>query len=606
MALDIKLEPYVLESVLVRDSYLTHYQATGAGRTQFVATEFYPTYMADRTPGGALKISDRFVREFESELDSFKTRAEKISELKGAIFPIEGIIDRNNTAYVVRRVCGFVTIESYMNGQKMPFVEAFLFLRPLLITLAKAQTGGVVFNFSIKDLRVTPQRQLLLDATFAWDLNFHPSLIEIVKLFFKLITGSTYNKDRPNVRDYGVTIPARLDEIINEVLSGNEIMYGSLDDFHKKLKSVMDLEMGNAAAAGMSTSARMMGAASKVLFFFVILSMMGLLYGGIAAFRASSRWADPGRFADASIPPSSGFDFSRVALTHPRDAGDTIKGSIHFHDIFLFYRSDWGRPVMARRRIEERALQIPGVVSSEEETIFIDNVLPSFINTWVNEEREGFIFFADGLSGNRIYRATLGGTDRDLTRISENTALNLIIIGDTLYYSNYNNNYFLYRIDLNTLEERAVVAMPVYTTATDGERLFFLSGAEDGPNGVFSLHPDDPTQIRQLAAGAGIVLFYEDETLYFNTRDGYIRSITADGEPLETWTDINVHSATLDGGFLLFTEHGQLLPRTLNMRRNEREMLDATYRLSYIWARNGVLYGLDYVQNTLTHMLQLP
>ncbi|MCL2603998.1 MAG: DUF5050 domain-containing protein [Defluviitaleaceae bacterium] len=606
MALDIQLDPYVIDSVLVRDSYLTHYKAAGAGRAQFIATEFYPTYMADRTPNHSLKISERFTKEFQAELESFKDRAAKMSEMKGAILPIHEVVERNNTAYVIRRVSNFVTVESYMNAQKMPYDEAFLFIRPLMISLAQAQANGVVFNFSIKDLRVTPQRQLMLDAVFAWDMNFHPSLIEIVKLYFKLITGQTYSKEKSNVKDLGVTIPARLDDIINEVLSGNEILYGSLDDFYKKFKSVLDMEAGN-AAANSTASGRMMGVAARVLFFLVIVSMAGMVYGGITAFRASNRWANPDRFADTSLPTPSRFDFTGVALTHPRDAGDAIGGCFHFYDIYLFYRSDWGRPVLARRRIEERLIQIPGVVSTEDETIFVDNVLPSFINTWVSADRGGFILFANGLSDNRVYRATLSGSDRGLTRVSENTALNLIVVGDYLYYSNYDNGHFLYRIDLNTWEDQPVVSMRVHTTTTDGENLYFLSGPSGGPFGVFALDPDEPTLIRQLAANAGMVLFYEEEALYFNDHTtGNVRAITTDGDVIRTWEDINVHTFTLEGPWLIFTESGHLIPRAVHIRRGDGIILDATQRMSYIWARNGVLYGLDYVNNQLTHMIQLP
>jgi hypothetical protein len=605
MPLDIQLEPYVLDSVLVRDSYLTHYNATGAGRTQYIATEFYPTYMADRAPNGSLKISDRFIKEFEAEMDSFRQRASKMGEMQGAILPIQEVLDRNNTVYVVRRVCNFVTVESYMNGQRMPYDEAFQFMRPLLISLAQAQAAGIVFNFSIKDLRVTPQRQLMLDATFAWDNNFNPCIIEIVKLYFKLITGYPYTKERPSVKNHGVVIPARLEEIIDEALSGNDLLYGSLDDFYKKIKYVLDLEAGSGSAAGASASGRLLNMSAWVFSLLVIVALGFMVWAGIRAYGTSNSWANPNRFANTDIVLPH-FDFTGVALTHPRSTGDTISGSFHFHDIFLYYRSDWGRPVLARRRIEERALQMPGVVATEEETIFIDNVLPSFINTWTNADREGFIFFANGLSDNRIYRATLSGINRDLTRINENTALHLIVIGDYLYYSNYGNNHYLYRINLNTGEEIGILSMPIINTATNGEYLFFLSGKPGGPFDVYKLHPDNPTRVWHLATDAGMILYYEEGTLYFNTTRGHVRGITIEGEPLYIWDDIIAHTFTFDGDWLLFTEPGRFQPRAVHIRWGDRITLDATQWLSYIWARNGVLYGLDHINNAMTHMIQLP
>ncbi|MCL2187720.1 MAG: DUF5050 domain-containing protein [Defluviitaleaceae bacterium] len=607
MALDIQLEPYMLESVLVRDSYLTHYQASGAGRAQFVATEFYPTYMADRQPNGTLKISERFTKEFEDELNSFRKRANAMNEIKGAILPIEGVLDNNNTAYVVRRQCSFTTVENYMQNQKMEYVEAFQFIRPLLLSLGQAQAQGVVFTFSIKDLRVNPQRELMLDATFSWDLNFNPSIVELARLYFKLITGHTYTKDKPNVADYEVTIPPRLEAILTEALSGAELLYGSIDDFHKKIKYELDLEAGATSSSGSAMSTRVMNIASRVLFVLVAVALVGMVYGGILAYRAGSRWASPQWFADASITPPEN-DFTKVALTHPRNTGDTIGGSFHFYDVFLFYRSDWGRPVLARRRVAERALQMPGVVTTDEEVLFIDNVLPSFISTWREEDGDSYLFFVDGLSNNAIYRANVYGTSRNLTRISDNTAMHMVIVGDELFYANYDNNNYLYRINLNTMDERLILTMPIHGATTDGERLFLLSGDPDGLFNVFTSHPEAPTRLRHLATNAGQTLFYNRhlEAVFFNTEQGHVRGVTAEGEPTYSWNNINAYHFTFDADWLMFTEPGRLQPRAIHVRLGDQITLDTSYWLTYIWAHDGVLYGIDHASPSRIRMIQLP
>jgi len=263
---------------------------------------------------------------------------------------------------------------------------------------------------------------------------------------------------------------------------------------------------------------------------------------------------------------------------------------------------------MARRQIAERAMQVPGVVATDEEILFIDNVLPSFITSWTNADNDTYLFFVDGLSNNAIYRAALSGNDRNLTRISSNVALHLVVIGDSLFYANYNNNNILYRIDLNTLSDRAALLMPVYGATTDGEHLFFLSGDEGGPYGVFSLHPDDPATVRHLANGAGPLLKYEREysNLYFTTPEGGLRGITQSGEPVVYHNNINVQAFTFDGDWLVFIEPGQLQPRVKHIRTGDIITLDTPHRLSYIWARRGVVYGIDHIRNTTPHMVQLP
>jgi len=610
MPLDIQLPPYTLDSVLVRDSYLTHYNATGSGRAQYIATEFYPTYMADRAPNGSLNISERFTKEFDAELNNFKQRAAKMDEIQGAILPIEGVVENNNTAYVVRRVCAFTTIENYMNNQRMEFKEAFLFMRPLLLSLGAAQSNGVVFNFTMRDLRVTPQRQLMLDATFAWEADFTYSLVEVAKLYFKLVTGHTFSKEQPSFKDHGVNLPPRIEEIFNEVLSGEDILYGSIDDFFKRVRREFDAEMGGGDAANASKSSKAMGTAAFVLTLLLIVALGGLVYGGLVAYRASNRWIHT-EFADATFEVPR-FDFTQHALTHPRNTGDALGGSFHFYDIFLFSRSDWGRPVMARRAIEERALQLPGVVATEEETIFIDNVLPSFINTWTLTDDEGdavrsYIFFVDGLSDNRIYRATLVGANRELTRITEQSALHMTILEDYLYFANH-DRAILYRVNLHTLETRPAVNMPIFGTATDGERLLYLSGPVGGPFGVYASYPDNLGAASRLAQDVGFTLLYDPvrAQLFFNNSQGHIIALDADGYEVARWDDINALSFTVDGRFIIFVEPGHLNPRVINMNTGDRFVLDTTYWLAYIWARNGVLYGIDHVHRGMVHMLQLP
>ena len=607
MPLDIRLEPYMLESVLVRDSYLTHYQATGAGRVPYVATEFYPTYMADRQPNGTLKISDRFTKEFQDELDSFRRRAEAMNEVSGAILPIDSVVENNNTAYVIRRQCPYTTIENYMQGQKMDYIEAFHFIRPLLISLGQAQVQGVVFTFSIKDLRVSPSRELMLDAMFSWDLNFHPCITELARLYFKLITGGMYSAEKPSVAEYGVTVPPRLEGILTEILSGADILYGSIDDFHRKIKYELDLEAGAAAASSNTTSAKLMAGASKVLFVLVAIALAGMVYGGILAYRNGSSWANPRWFAEGNITTPD-HDFTQIAITHPRDTSDIITGTFHFYDIFLFYRSDWGRPVLARRSIEERALQMPGVVATEEEIIFVDNVKPSSIQSWKGADNS-HIFFIDGLSNNAIYRANVYGAP-NLTRISDHRAMHMTIVGDVLFYSNFNDNNNLYRINLNTLETRLALTMPIHGLTTDGERLFILSGEPGGPFNVFTSYPESPAQLRHLATNAGLSMFYNPylEAIFFNTTEGHVRGVTPEGELILVpyWNQINAHSFTMDANWLIFTEPGRLQPRAIHVRLGDRVALDGGYWLSYIWARNGVLYGLDHVNPMLSHMIQIP
>jgi hypothetical protein len=252
---------------------------------------------------------------------------------------------------------------------------------------------------------------------------------------------------------------------------------------------------------------------------------------------------------------------------------------------------------------------MPGVVATEEEVRFVDNVKPSFLATWRDEDDETtFLFFVDGLSNNNIYRVHVYGANRNLTRISENTAMHMVIVGDYLFYANYDNNNYLYRINLTTTDERLVLTMPIHGMATDGEQLFFLSSDGQGAFNVFTSHTESLTRLRHLATDAGQTLVYNPhlEAVFFNTTQGHVRGVTAEGVPSHVWSNINAHTFAFDADWLMFTEPGRLQPRAIHVRLGDQLTLDTSYWFSYIWARQGVLYGLDHVDPNRIHKIQLP
>jgi hypothetical protein len=267
---------------------------------------------------------------------------------------------------------------------------------------------------------------------------------------------------------------------------------------------------------------------------------------------------------------------------------------------------------MTRRAVAERVLQFANGAETYEETIFLDNVIPSFINSWTRQIDErttrNYIIFTDGMYGNTIFRARAAGLDRDLTQLNEQTSMHLVIINDELFFASYAHNNFLHSIELNTMQTRVALTMPIFGTTTDGEWLYFISGEAGGAMGVYALHPSNPVAVRRFASNAGKNIHFDRATnrLFYSDVDGNIRALSPDGELLEIWDGINVHSFAVSGYHIIFTEHGSLNPRVIDTMRNTRFTLDANYRLAYVWAYDGILYGIDHVNPSLTHMLQLP
>ena len=118
MALGINLPPYTLESVRGGDHYLTHYSAVDEQGESYIITEFYPAYMTTREDDGTLTITERFITEFAKDLEEFMRRGNTMMDTRDISFtPVEAVLEENNTAYIVRKTCMLIPVESYMQDK---------------------------------------------------------------------------------------------------------------------------------------------------------------------------------------------------------------------------------------------------------------------------------------------------------------------------------------------------------------------------------------------------------------------------------------------------------------------------------------------------------
>ncbi len=139
MAFNIDLTPYQLNEITSKDTFLTHYNATDNNGAKYKISEFFPQYMVNRSPDGTVSASERFASEFIMTLERFKNGCDMIQGLRDTAFnPIVNVVDKNNTAYMVRKECIIPSLTTYMGGLKMDFYEAYVFMRPFLMFLAQA------------------------------------------------------------------------------------------------------------------------------------------------------------------------------------------------------------------------------------------------------------------------------------------------------------------------------------------------------------------------------------------------------------------------------------------------------------------------------------
>jgi hypothetical protein len=594
LPLPIDVTPYTLNGVIGGDNYLTHYKASNDDGDAFVITEFYPAYMVKREDDGTLGISERFAKEFTNDRDDFIRRAEGFREVRDAsLHPVVDVFEKNHTAYIVRRVCGLTSAEQYMGSATMDFDEAYFFVRPLIVSMAMAADKGMLFNITPADFRVNSYKQLVLCAPPSWDSDFHKPLVQIARLYYKLLTGTDApEQGAPAFSAYGIEVPPRIESLIMEILGG-DILYGSLDDFHKKFKSLIDGNIDTSADTGKRTLAAMRGTIAA-LFVMFSFSLILLVYGGVRAHRISTSWANPDNFATADALPPPLFDFSEITLTHPRNSADPLSGCFAVYGDFMFFRGERG---MYSRLVGDITF-IPGAVGMTalaNDRLIVPNALPAHI---VGHGRH--VYFADMASDGAIYRAAVTGND--LTRITNNAALNLAVVGDSLFYSSVDDNHSLWRFDINNGIHHRITDGPIYAAVSAGSRLFYV---KDTSLYAWNLEEETLAKIADDVLGR-LRIFNGSETIYYLDTYRRIQNVTFDGRTVVTRSPRNVRTYDVFYQWILFTEEGRHVPRAYNMDTGNFYTLSSTDWVSYIWVHDGNIYGIDHRNPRIVHNICFP
>ena len=600
MSLTVNVNPYALEGMISGDNYFTHYKARGDDNEEFHITEFFPSYMAQRDEEtGELVVSETFANEFTEGRLEFIRRAEEYEKIRDAsLHPIVEVFQRNNTAYVVRRVCMMTTVESYMGGQQMDFDEAFHFIRPALLSLAQAAEQKIMFNLSIKDFRVNHFKQLVSCGLPTWDTDFHPTLKQIAKLYYKLVTGvEAAETNTPGFAIYGLTVPPRIESIILEVLNG-EILYGSLYDFFKQFKALIEGSSDTPQGDG-KTMMKILRVAAAVLSVALIISSVFLVRNAVRTYRAETFWTNPGIFADPLLAEAPPYDFSQITLTHPTNNMDAISGTFGQYDGFMFFRDSAG---IMRRRVEDMMV-IPGamgVLAVHDDTIVLRGVRPAFFTGY-----DGFVYFVDTSSDSAIYRMRVNGDEFE--RVSDFAALNLAVVGSYLYFTRPDTNNHLFRKDLESFQEELVLPMPVFATLVDEDsRLLIMAGEPNTENSGLYVLDFENYEITPIAGGVGGVVRHFLGRVYYLDMQGRINVIREDGEHLGVLAPTNVKSFDVFFQWVVFTEEGRHVPRAYNMNNGRFFTLSSTEWLSYVWVREETVFGLDHRNPNIVHSFNLP
>jgi hypothetical protein len=595
------VSPYKMSRVLHSDNFLTCYTATNETGHDYVITEFFPAYAVDREVDGTLIVSERFTEDFARDMGLFVQRCTMAMELRdSSLHSFVEVFERGGTAYMVRRACGMTQVSDYMGSQQMDYIEAYLFMRPLINILALCAEGGMLFNVKAEDFRVNSLRNIVLCSPPQWEQDFSNTIRQLARLYYRLVTGMDAPADGAPApfSTYDLTIPGRVEAVIMDAITG-EGLYGSVNDFARTLRVPFEERETSARNSGKGTMRAML---TSILVLVVVLGAAAawLVYGGVQAYRHSTFWADPDIFASAELPEPPLRDFSAMALTHPRDGGFVLTGSIAYHEGFMYFRSAEG---MMRRYLRE-PMVIPGaaqVLAIVEDQLHIEGVSPSFI---VGDSTH--LFFTCAQSGGRIYRVLLNGDE--LERISEDAALHLAVVRNHLFYVNADAGFTLYRFDTQTEEHQRVFNTPVFATLAVGYQLFFavgLPGTPDSALYVLDMSAAEYTII-PLVSGVGHTIRVFMDTVFYQDVEGRVRSITPTGEHIGVHSRPGVKSFDIFFHMLVITEQGRHVPIGVNMNTGQEMPLSVLDFAAYVWAHDESVYAWDIVNPALLRSFELP
>ena len=591
MPLNISVPPYELTSVLSSDNNFSHYNATDYDGNPHIITELYPTYMANRSETGSLVISSRFTQEFATTVEKFEDMAYAMKRLNEvSIAKVEAVITANNTAYVVRKVNTNPTLESYMGDQRMAYEESYEFMRPLIHSLVQASGHSLYFYFSDEDLRVNRYGQLTMDCMFGWGSNLTICIISLAKLYYRLVTGQAYNVATMNaIENPEFGIPPRLRSFIMEILSG-DVLYGSMSDFYKKFRFVMDLsasKKGGEASTGPVSGMRL----AIIILSALLVSAMGILvyFVAIPVYKQlNPNLADPSLIKppqSAQAPEPWQRSFAVITDTHPGDANDILAGAFLEAEGYIYCRS-WKNNKYCLIKID----------GGGGETLLADGVRPAFITV-----SGGYVYFCDGLKGYRICRVKTSGGGVEV--ISENAALNLIADGDNLYYTNHDDRDYLYILDLITMESAPYIKNAAYELRTDGNNLYFINGSRDFY--LYMAEPGDPPALARLSDVDGHHLRFDNGMLYYIDFDeGLVRRITADGQPVGLGCEVKAGAFDVKGEWLVIVDAVNHYLYAYNLHNGALSQISGA-RSAYARIMDDGVYAVDFNYANVTRKVEL-
>ncbi|MCL2017053.1 MAG: DUF5050 domain-containing protein [Defluviitaleaceae bacterium] len=595
-------EDYTVEDIISNTPFYTNYKASSSNsgdEHSYIITEFNPSFMVRRTETGALEVTERFLIEYETAFERFVKLGEAFKNLEEQfIAKITEFIQTNNTAYIVRVIERYGNLEQeFPNSERMDFNDAYVAFRPLLQGLVSANKLGLFFQYEEGSFCVNHHRQLMFDSMFNWEDDHMLSIKSVTGLFYRLVAGYDFGSSgSPTIDD--LSLPPKLTKTFKEILEG-EPTYGSLDDFSKQLRTVMEAEGRKDIIAEKPKTIKPSKPVKKIVGIAVIaaVSLVMITLVTVPFILVSSMMnEDPEEMAYEEdgfvyqitqiVPTAFVRMHTAYAITDPRDPTVMLNGAFFQQAGSLYFRSSQGGGALLRQS------------ATGADTVLATNVRPAFITVQGN-----YIYFSDGFADYNVRRVhTTGG---DVETISENMASFLQVASNNLFYTNHNNRDFLYRLDLNTLESEPFLRVATYETIIHAGQIYFINGNRGFR--VYTVPLTEPTAapVRLNNANSDNLRISGGYIFYRNLATSTIHRMTLGGGELSApIIPFAVASFDINGNTMAIIEENSQEVWIYNIATGELQSTGAM--ASYAVAGNNMAYIIDYNDSTLNRLAELP
>ncbi|MCX7921521.1 MAG: DUF5050 domain-containing protein [Clostridia bacterium] len=183
------------------------------------------------------------------------------------------------------------------------------------------------------------------------------------------------------------------------------------------------------------------------------------------------------------------------------------------------------------------------------------NTTSNISNFGFTAKQGNWIYYADIFNDTGLYKMKLNGTDK--TKISDDSCLNINVIGDWIYYSNSSDEGKIYKVNLDGSNKEKVSDVAADSLYVTGGWIYYSNASEDGE--IFKVKTDGTSNTRLNDSEScnlivvGDWIYYIDDSADADMFKGNIYKIKTDGTEMTKLSDDSTYTINVEDNWLYYT-----------------------------------------------------